>query len=88
MKSTVRWRGVQSPNTGWTWESISPGNAVAPFASMTTSASSSRPRPIAANRPSSMRIESASRRGAAMSPETTSPRPVISVRMASGPVRG
>ena len=25
MKSTVRWRGVQSPNTGWTWESMSPG---------------------------------------------------------------
>ena len=31
MKSVVRWRGVQSPNTGWTCESMSPGNAVAPL---------------------------------------------------------
>ena len=34
------WRGVQSPNTGWTWLSISPGATVVPLASTTTSACS------------------------------------------------
>src|SRR3990172_8944593 len=38
MKSIVRWRGVKSPNTGWAWESMSPGIAVVPWASMTRSA--------------------------------------------------
>ena len=31
MKSIVRWRGVKSPNTGWTWRVDEPGNAVAPL---------------------------------------------------------
>ncbi len=81
MKSMVRWRGVKSPNTGCTCESIRPGKAVAPRASMTISASSSRPRPMALIRPSSARIESASRSGASTSPDAIAPRPVISVRM-------
>src|SRR5438093_1561318 len=32
MKSMVRWRGVKSPKTGWTCESISPGSTVVPRA--------------------------------------------------------
>src|SRR5213596_637229 len=31
MKLSVCWRGVKSPNTGWAWESMSPGSAVAPL---------------------------------------------------------
>ena len=52
MKSIVRWRGVKSPKTGWQCESMSPGMRVLPLASMTVSASASRPRPSAANLPS------------------------------------
>ena len=69
MKSIVRWRGVKSPKTGWAWESMSPGKAVVPWASMTCSgpapapSPAASPRPTAAIRPSSMRISSASRRG-------------------------
>ena len=80
MKSKVRCRGVKSPKTGWACESMSPGITVVPQASMTTSASSSSPRPMASIRPSRMTMESASRSGRSMSPETTWPMPVISVR--------
>ncbi len=31
------WRGVQSPNTGCTWLSISPGHSVTPLASISVS---------------------------------------------------
>ena len=36
MKSSVRWRGVKSPTTGWACESMRPGMTVVPLASMTT----------------------------------------------------
>src|SRR5215467_7346101 len=73
MKSTVRCRGVKSPNTGCTCESISPGITVVPRASMTVSASPSRPRPIAAILPSRITTESASRSGRPISPLTSMP---------------
>ena len=73
MKSIARCRGVKSPNTGWQWESISPGTTVLPRASITVSASPSSPRPTAVMRPSSMAMVSPSRSGRAMSPETICP---------------
>src|SRR5712692_2249741 len=73
MKSMVRWRGVKSPKTGWTCESMSPGRTVVARASITVSASPSRPRPTAAIRPSRIRIESASRSGRRMSPLASAP---------------
>ena len=73
MKSIVRWRGVKSPKTGWTCESMSPGVTVVPRASITVSASSSSPRPTAAMRPSRMTSESASSSGRPMSPLTSVP---------------
>ena len=73
MKSTVRWRGVKSPKTGCTWESMSPGITVVPLASITTSASSSSRRPTAVILPSWITIESASSCGARMSPLTSVP---------------
>src|SRR5438093_4442726 len=87
MKLSVCWRGVKSPNTGWAWESMSPGSAVAPLASIVWSRSPpapappSSPRPIAAIRSSSIRIESASAIGASMSPVTTVPMFVMRVRI-------
>ena len=79
MKSTVRWRGVKSPKTGWQWESMRPGMTVAPAASMTVSASPSRPRPTAAIRPSSMAMASPSSSGSATSPDTICPMFTMSV---------
>src|SRR6266545_5375637 len=79
MKSIVRCRGVKSPNTGWQCESMSPGITVVPFASTTVSAPPSRPRPTAAIRPFSVTMESPSRSGLAMSPETICPMFVIKV---------
>src|SRR5213594_4198203 len=73
MKSTVRWRGVKSPKTGWTCESMRPGMTVVPRQSMTVSASSSRPRPMPAILPSRSTSESASRRGRRRSPLTSVP---------------
>src|SRR6185295_19334194 len=73
MKSTVRWRGVKSPKTGCTWESMRPGITVVPRQSMTVSASSSRPRPMPAMTPSRSTRESASRRGRRRSPLTRVP---------------
>ena len=70
------WRGVQSPNTGWTCESISPGASVVPRQSMVVracSVSQSAARPIATIRPSSTTTVSASRIGASMSPESIRP---------------
>src|SRR5499425_49602 len=79
MKSTVRWRGVKSPKTGWQCESMRPGTTVLPRASMTVSASTSSPRPTAAMVPSATTTLSASRSGRAMSPETMAPMFLISV---------
>ncbi len=79
MKSMVRWRGVKSPKTGWQWESMRPGTTVLPRASITVSASSSRPRPTATILPSAITIESPSSRGFAMSPDTICPMFLISV---------
>src|SRR5690349_9051011 len=79
MKSMVRWRGVKSPKTGWQCESMSPGTTVLPRASMTMSASSSSPRPIATILPPSATIESPSISGRAMSPDTICPMFLISV---------
>ena len=78
MKSIVRWRGVKSPNTGWQCESMRPGTTVLPRASMTVSASSSRPRPTATILPSAATIESPSSSGFAMSPDTICPMFLIS----------
>jgi len=79
MKSMVRWRGVKSPKTGWQWESIRPGMAALPLASMTVSASPSSPFPTAAILPSAITMLSPSRRGFAMSPDTINPMFLISV---------
>src|SRR5262252_466444 len=79
MKSTVRWRGVKSPKTGWQCESMRPGITVLPRASMTVSASTSSPRPTAAMVPSATTMLSASRSGRAMSPDTMAPMFLISV---------
>src|SRR5260370_12001448 len=85
MKSIVRWRGVKSPNTGWQCESMKPGTTVLPLASMTVSASSSRPRPTATILPSAATIESPSRSGFAMSPDTICPMFLISTfKISSG----
>src|SRR5712671_43160 len=85
MKSIVRWRGVKSPNTGWQCESMRPGTTVLPRASMTVSASSSRPRPTATILPSAATIESPSSSGFAMSPDTICPMFLISTfKVASG----
>src|SRR3989338_4675109 len=73
MKSSVRWRGVKSPKTGWQWESINPGITVVPLASMTVSASPSSPLPTAEIFPPSIRIVSPSRSGRWRSPETIAP---------------
>ncbi len=81
------WRGVQSPNTGWQWESISPGDRPEPFASITVSApeqSRSAALPIAAIRPSTTTIASASRIGLFRSPESS--RPML--RITSLPLAG
>ena len=85
MKSTVRCRGVKSPKTGCTCESISPGITVVPRASITVSASSSSARPTAAMRPSRMTRESASSSGRAMSPLTRVPMLRTRVFIARGP---
>jgi hypothetical protein len=78
MKSTVRCRGVKSPNTGWQCESMSPGTTVLPRASITVSASSSSPRPTATILPSAAEIESPSSSGRAISPDTICPMFLIS----------
>ena len=70
------WRGVQSPNTGCTCESIRPGASAVPRASITRAArsvSQSCSRPSAAIRPSSITTVSASRIGRSMSPDSISP---------------
>lgn len=70
------WRGVQSPATGWTWLSISPGESTVPLASMTVpapSVSRSLKRPTAAIRPPTATRVSASRIGRSMSPESIRP---------------
>src|SRR5262249_57241070 len=79
MKSTVRWRGVKSPKTGWQCESMRPGTTVLPRASMTVSASTSSARPTAAMVPSATTTLSASRSGRAMSPDTMAPMFLINV---------
>ena len=69
-------RGVQSPNTGCTCESISPGASAVPRQSITRrglSQSQSACLPTAAISPSSTTIVSASRIGASMSPESIRP---------------
>ena len=69
-------RGVQSPNTGWQWLSISPGATAQPLASMTRSGlsvSTSLPLPIAVMRPSTATIVSASRIGWPRSPDSSRP---------------
>ena len=69
-------RGVQSPATGWTWLSISPGASAAPWASIVVVApamSRSSARPIAAMRPLIATIASASRIGFARSPLSIRP---------------
>src|SRR5678815_5052984 len=56
-----------------------PGMTVAPAASITVSASPSRPRPTAAIRPSSMAMASPSSSGSATSPDTICPMFTMSV---------
>src|SRR5215472_4464384 len=73
MKSTVRWRGVKSPKTGWQCESMRPGMTVLPRASITVSASTSRPRPTAEIAPSATTTLSPFSNGRAMSPDTMAP---------------
>src|SRR5438552_4612999 len=72
-KSIVRCRGVKSPKTGWTCESMRPGITVVPRQSMTVSASSSSARPTPVITPSRSTRESASRTGRRRSPLTRSP---------------
>src|SRR5215831_14957533 len=79
MKSTVRWRGVKSPKTGWQCESMRPGMTVLPRASITVSASTSRPRPTAEIAPSTTTTLSPSSNGRAMSPDTMAPMFLMSV---------
>ena len=70
------WRGVQSPNTGWTWLSISPGTSATPFASTTTSAPAvlqSASLPKAAIFPSSATTVSPSRMGFSSAPDRSKP---------------
>jgi hypothetical protein len=69
-------RGVQSPNAGCTWLSISPGDNALPFASIMTrapSVSQSAARPTATMRPPSATMVSASRRGFSSAPDSSSP---------------
>ncbi len=71
------WRGVQSPMTGWEWLSIMPGMTEEPLASitrLTPLASILTSRPTAVIFPFSIRIVSASARGAESSPVSTAPR--------------
>src|SRR5215472_1971192 len=79
MKSTVRWRGVKSPKTGWQCESMRPGMTVLPRASITVSASTSRPRPTAEIAPSATTTLSPFSNGRAMSPDTMAPMFLMSV---------
>ncbi|MCC2666002.1 MAG: hypothetical protein K0S35_3924 [Geminicoccaceae bacterium] len=70
------WRGVQSPNTGWTWLSIRPGATVVPLAFTTTSASpmsTSWAKPTSRIRPSIATIVSASSSGCSSAPESSVP---------------
>ena len=84
------WRGVQSPETGWTWLSMSPGATTVPFASTTVvapSASTSFARPTATMRPSTATIVSASRIGFSIAPESRRPMLRITV-LPAAPVAG
>src|SRR5690606_10598145 len=70
------WRGVQSPATGCTCESMRPGDSVVPRQSMTVlapSTSQSAYLPTAAMRPSSTMMVSASRMGLSRSPDNSRP---------------
>ena len=81
-------RGVQSPNTGWTWLSIRPGESAVPLASIVTCAperSKSRSLPTATMRPLSAMIVSASRIGRFRSPDSISPTLRITIFPAGPP---
>jgi hypothetical protein len=80
-------RGVQSPATGWTWLSISPGVTVVPLASMMVVApwvSISSARPIPVILPFSETIVSASRTGFSIMPDSSSP--ILRITSLLGPV--
>ena len=80
-------RGVQSPATGWTWLSISPGVTVVPLAStmvVAPSVSTSLARPIAVILPFSATMVSASRIGFSSMPESSSP--ILRITSLLGPL--
>ena len=76
IQPSADWRGVQSPKTTWAWESIRPGTATAPEASMTVSASPSDSRALIV--PSSTRSASTGWAASPTRPLTRPPRLRIS----------
>src|SRR3990172_3835804 len=83
MKPSAFWRGVQSPNTMWTWVSMRPGARAVPLTSTRTSAAAasiSARSPIRGTSPASIRTVSASIKPRSRSPLMMRPM-LISARL-------